>query len=39
MKPSTPNVEAAYAVKKSPVDAIPAVEEMDITGPERCSRS
>ena len=39
MNPSTPNFEAAYAVRKSPVEAMPAVEEMVMTSPERCVRS
>lgn len=39
MKPSTPNFEAAYAVKKSPVDAIPAVDEIVTTSPDRWARS
>ena len=39
MNPSTPNLEAAYAVRKSPVEAIPAVEEIVTTRPERWDRS
>ena len=39
MKPSTPNFEAAYAVRKSPPAAMPAVEEIVTTRPARCARS
>lgn len=38
MNSSTPNLDAAYAAMKSPVEAMPAVEEIVITSPDRCRR-
>jgi hypothetical protein len=36
MNSSTPSLDAAHAAMKSPVEAMPAVEEIVITSPDRC---